>query len=203
MPLYEFDAALRTDGIRLVAGVDEAGRGPIAGPVVAAAAVLPDDVRIDGLRDSKLISEAERISIYDKIVSLAISFGVGISDVETIDRVNILEATKLAMIQAISSLAVEPDFILVDAVRLPSVSIRQRAEVKADAKSASVAAASVIAKETRDRMMRGYDVEYPGYGFAKHKGYGTREHMDCLRDLGPCPIHRKTFGGVKNLELPF
>jgi ribonuclease HII len=107
------------------------------------------------------------------------------------------------MIQAISSLAVKPDLLLIDAVKLPSLPLRQRSEIKGDAKSASVAAASVIAKETRDRMMKEYDAEHPGYGFARHKGYGTREHMDRIRELGPCPIHRKTFGGVKNLKLPF
>ncbi len=202
-PLYLFDATLRADGTSILAGIDEAGRGPIAGPVVAAAVILSEGTRITGLRDSKEIPEAERFSVFEAILSEAISIGVGISDVETIDRVNILEATRIAMVQAVNELSIAPDLAVIDAVSLPALSTRQKPEIKADAKSASVAAASVIAKVVRDGIMCRYHEQYPDYGFDRHKGYGTKKHMEAVKRCGPCPIHRRTFGGVKNLELPF
>lgn len=203
MPLYEFDARLRTGEARLLAGIDEAGRGPIAGPVVAAAVILPPEAKIDGLRDSKLVPEAERFPIFESILASAISIGVGISDVETIDRVNILEATKRAMAHAVGELSPVPDLLVIDAVALQSVRIRQVAEIKGDAKSASVAAASIVAKVVRDAVMLQYHEQYPLYGFNQHKGYGTKKHMEMVQKYGPCPQHRRTFGGVRNLELPF
>ena len=191
----------------LIAGIDEAGRGPLAGPVVAAAVILPKDRPILYVNDSKQLSEKKREELYPVIMQEALAVGVGMASPERIDEINILQATYEAMRQAIASLqspdgqSFTPDLLLNDAVRIPGVAMRQVPIIKGDAKSCSIAAASIIAKVTRDRIMRDYDAVYPGYGFAKHKGYGSREHIEALHALGPCPIHRRTFiGGILGEE---
>ena len=176
-----------------ICGIDEAGRGPLAGPVVAGAVVLPKDCRILYVNDSKKLSEKKREMLYDVILNEAVSVGVGIVSPERIDEINILNATYEAMREAINNLTVKPDILLNDAVTIPGVDIEQVPIIKGDAKSLSIASASIIAKVTRDRLMYHYDELYPEYGFAKHKGYGTKLHTDVLKEIGPCPIHRKTF----------
>ncbi len=176
-----------------ICGVDEAGRGPLAGPVVAGAVILPVDRQILYLNDSKKLSPKKREELYEEIMACAASVGIGVVGPEKIDEINILQATYEAMRLAISALAVQPDLLLNDAVTIPGINIRQIPIVKGDAKSVSIAAASIVAKVTRDRMMEKYDKEMPGYGFAAHKGYGTRAHIEALKKLGPSPIHRKTF----------
>ena len=178
-----------------ICGIDEAGRGPLAGPVVAAAVILPKDCRILYLNDSKKLTPARREELYDIIMEQAVSVGVGIIDAGRIDEINILQATYEAMRQAVSKLSVKPDVLLNDAVRIPGLDILQVPIIKGDAKSLSIAAASVIAKVTRDRMMLAYDQVFPGYGFAQNKGYGTQEHMDKLKADGPSLIHRASFIG--------
>ena len=178
-----------------VCGIDEAGRGPLAGPVVAAAVILPREAEIFYLNDSKKVTERRRELLFDEIKEKAIAFGVGIVSAETIDEINILQATYEAMRQAIGQLSVRPDVLLNDAVRIPDVEIPQVPIIKGDAKSISIACASVIAKVTRDRMMKEYDAIYPEYGFAGHKGYGTAAHIAAIRQYGPSPIHRRTFIG--------
>lgn len=202
MDLYEYDEAIRSREIRLIAGVDEAGRGPLAGPVVAAAVILPADIRIVGVRDSKKVPEKERGSLFLEIKTYARAIGVGIVDSDEIDRINILQATKLAMHKAITSLGEIPDTILIDALTLPSIKINQIPIIKGDAKSACIAAASLIAKVTRDRLMQEYHALYPQYGFDRHKGYGTSAHIAKIKEYGPCPIHRKTFQKVMSQSLP-
>ena len=179
-----------------ICGIDEAGRGPLAGPVVAAAAVLPKDCQILYLNDSKKLSEKKRDLLFDEIKEKAVTYGVGIVSPQVIDEINILQATYEAMRQAISQLKVTPEILLNDAVTIPGVDIMQVPIIKGDAKSVSIAAASILAKVTRDRMMAEYDQIYPEYGFAKHKGYGTAAHIAALKEYGPCPIHRRTF--IKN-----
>ena len=179
-----------------ICGIDEAGRGPLAGPVVAAAAVLPKDCQILYLNDSKKLSEKKRDLLFDEIKEKAVTYGVGIVSPQVIDEINILQATYEAMHQAISQLKVTPEILLNDAVTIPGVDIMQVPIIKGDAKSVSIAAASILAKVTRDRMMAEYDQIYPEYGFAKHKGYGTAAHIATLKEYGPCPIHRRTF--IKN-----
>ena len=175
-------------------GIDEAGRGPLAGPVVAAAVILPKDCEILYLNDSKKLSAARREALYGEITEKAVCYGIGMESPERIDEINILQATYEAMRQAVSALSVEPDRFLNDAVVIPGIDpARQEAIVKGDAKSVSIAAASILAKVTRDRIMVEYDRIYPQYGFAAHKGYGTRAHMEALLQYGPCPIHRRTF----------
>lgn len=176
-----------------ICGIDEAGRGPLAGPVVAAAAVLPKDCQIFYLNDSKKLSEKKRDLLFDEIKEKAVAYGIGIVSPQVIDEINILQATYEAMRQAISQLNVIPEILLNDAVIIPGVDIMQVPIVKGDAKSVSIAAASILAKVTRDRMMMEYDQIYPEYGFAKHKGYGTAAHIAALKEYGPCPIHRRTF----------
>lgn len=176
-----------------ICGIDEAGRGPLAGPVVAAAAVLPKDCQIFYLNDSKKLSEKKRDLLFDEIKEKAVAYGIGIVSPQVIDEINILQATYEAMRQAISQLNVIPEILLNDAVTIPGVDIMQVPIVKGDAKSVSIAAASILAKVTRDRMMMEYDQIYPEYGFAKHKGYGTAAHIATLKEYGPCPIHRRTF----------
>ena len=178
-----------------LAGIDEAGRGPLAGPVVAAAVILDPEKEILWIDDSKKLSEAKREALYPEIMEKALSVGVGIVDAARIDEINILQATYEAMRQAISGLRVEPAMLLVDAVRIPGIAIPQLPIIKGDAKSISIGAASIIAKVTRDRLIREADALYPGYQFAKNKGYGTAEHIEALRRLGPCPIHRRSFIG--------
>lgn len=203
MDIYQHDSSFRQKGVRVIAGMDEAGRGPIAGPVVAASVILPEDLRIEGLRDSKKVPEKERENLFWEVLSLSIAVGVGIADHEEIDRINILQATKLAMKRAFGDLSVVPDLLIIDALALPSLSVKQVSLIKADAKSAAVAASSIIAKYVRDRIMIRYHDLYPQYHFNKHKGYCTQEHLDMVNLHGPCPIHRKTFGKVVDPELPF
>ena len=181
------------DACAYICGIDEAGRGPLAGPVVAAAAVLPKDCQIFYLNDSKKLSEKKRDLLFDEIKEKAVAYGIGIVSPQVIDEINILQATYEAMRQAISQLNVIPEILLNDAVTIPGVDIIQVPIVKGDAKSVSIAAASILAKVTRDRMMMEYDQIYPEYGFAKHKGYGTAAHIAALKEYGPCPIHRRTF----------
>lgn len=178
-----------------VCGIDEAGRGPFAGPVAAAAVILPKDHPILYLNDSKKLSEKKREELYGVIMEQAEAVGVGIAGPERIDEINILQASYEAMRMAIAKLAIKPDILLNDAVTIPGVEIRQVPIIKGDAKSVSIAAASIIAKVTRDRLMREYDSIYPGYGFASNKGYGTKEHIEALKELGPAPIHRRSFIG--------
>lgn len=203
MSLFAHDKALREQGFFVLAGVDEAGRGPLAGPVVAAAVILPPTAIIAGVRDSKKVPERERESLFSRITAEAVSFGIGTVHAEEIDRTDILRATKSAMMTALSQLAVSPDLVLIDAVRLPLLQIEQRSIIKGDATSASIAAASILAKVTRDRLMANYHEQYPQYGFDRHKGYATGDHIDLIRKYGPCPIHRMSFDQVKTLPLPF
>ena len=176
-----------------VCGIDEVGRGPFAGPVVACAVILPKDCSILYINDSKKLSEKRREELFDIITKEAVAYGIGIVDNTVIDEINILNATYEAMRQAIGKLSVKPDVLLNDAVTIPGVDIKQVPIIKGDAKSISIGAASIVAKVTRDRMMCEYDEVYPGYDFAKNKGYGTAAHIQGLKEIGPCPIHRKTF----------
>jgi ribonuclease HII len=196
MSIYQHDNSYRKQGFEAIAGIDEAGRGPLAGPVVAAAVVLPDALRIEGLRDSKKVPERERETLFWEILSLSLGVGVGIIDHDEIDRINILNATRLAMKIALEDLYFRPSMLIIDAVTLHSVSIRQISPFKAESISASVAAASIVAKYTRDRLMLHYHECYPQYNFRKHKGYGTAEHIEMLSLFGPCPIHRRSFKRV-------
>ncbi|MFP4697516.1 MAG: ribonuclease HII [Eubacteriales bacterium] len=180
-----------------IAGIDEAGRGPLAGPVVAASVILPKDVKLLYINDSKKLSESKREELYDRIMSNAVSVAVGISTVATIDDINILQATYKAMENAVEELEVIPEVLLIDAIKLTNIKIPQESIVKGDSKSISIAAASIIAKVTRDRMMYEFDKLYPGYGFSKNKGYGTKDHIEAIINLGPCPIHRQSF--IKNI----
>ena len=176
-----------------ICGIDEAGRGPLAGPVVAGAVILPKDCRILYINDSKKLSAKKRDELYDEIRERAVAVGVGIVDNKRIDEINILQATYEAMREAIASLDEKPDILLNDAVKIPEIDIKQVPIVKGDAKSQSIAAASIIAKVTRDRIMEAFDILYPEYGFAGHKGYGSAAHIEALKKYGPCPIHRKSF----------
>lgn len=182
------------EGYSIVCGIDEAGRGPLAGPVVAAAAVLPMDATIFWLNDSKKLSEKRREELFQEIQEKAVTYGVGVVSPAVIDEINILKATYEAMRQAVSALSSEPDILLNDAVIIPGIDEKKQVKIiKGDAKSVSIAAASILAKVTRDRMMGEYDKLYPEYGFAQHKGYGTKAHMDAIREFGVCPIHRRSF----------
>lgn len=177
----------------LVCGIDEAGRGPLAGPVVAAAVILPREAEIFYLNDSKKLTERRRELLFDEIQEKAVAFGIGIVSPQVIDEINILQATYEAMRQAVGQLSMEPEVLLNDAVTIPGLPFPQVPIVGGDAKSVSIAAASILAKVTRDRLMRQYDSLYPEYGFAGHKGYGTAAHQEAIRTYGPCPIHRRTF----------
>lgn len=179
--------------VRCIAGVDEVGRGPLAGPVVAAAVILPDGFDILGVNDSKKLSEKRREELYDEILKNAVAWNIGLRDHAAIDRINILEATKEAMEDAVTGLATRPDHILIDALTLPSVEIPQTGLIKGDSESVSIAAASIVAKVTRDRMMVKYHETYPGYAFDRNKGYGTKAHYEGLDRLGVCEIHRRSF----------
>lgn len=176
-----------------ICGIDEVGRGPFAGPVVACAVILPKDCNILYVNDSKKLSEKKREELYDIIMKEAVSVGIGIRDNERIDEINILEATYEAMQDAVKNLSVTPDLLLNDAVTIPKIDIKQIPIIKGDAKSISIACASIVAKVTRDRMMYEYDKIFPGYDFASNKGYGTAKHIEGLKTLGPTPIHRKSF----------
>ena len=190
---YELEAALEAEGYTHVCGVDEAGRGPLCGPVVAAACILPTGLVLEGLNDSKKLTEKKREKLFDEICKNAISYSIAESSVEEIDEYNILEASLLAMRRAIDGLSVKADFALIDGNVSRDFQLPVRAVVHGDATSPSIAAASILAKVTRDRLCVDLDREYPQYGIAKHKGYGTRVHMDALREHGPSPIHRKQF----------
>lgn len=189
MRAYEHEYAAYT----AICGIDEAGRGPLAGPVAAGAVILPADCEILYLNDSKKLSEKRRNELFLEIRQKALAWKVGIVGPERIDEINILQATYEAMREAIAGLGVRPDLLLCDAVTIPAVEIPQVAIIKGDAKSVSIAAASILAKVTRDQMMEAYDTLYPQYGFARHKGYGTAAHIAALRQYGPCPIHRRSF----------
>ena len=189
--LYEHEAA--REGFACICGVDEAGRGPLAGPVCAAAVILPPDIQIEGLNDSKKLTDKKRRALYDVITEQAVSYGIAFADEQEIDKINILQATFLAMRRAFEKLTVTPDIALIDGNRAPGLSCRERTVVHGDALSASIAAASILAKVTRDRLMEEYDAQYPQYGFAVHKGYGTQRHYAALREFGACPIHRQSF----------
>ena len=178
-----------------VAGIDEAGRGPLAGPVVAAAVILPKDIFLPFLNDSKKVTEKRRDVLFDEIKQEAIAYGIGIASNALIDEINILQATYEAMREAISKLNKTPDILLVDAVHIPGINIKQVGIVKGDAKSVNIAAASILAKVTRDRLMLEYDKIYPEYGFASNKGYGTAKHIEALKAYGACDIHRRSFIG--------
>ena len=193
---YRYEARAWRTGAGRVAGIDEAGRGPLAGPVVAAAVIIAPDRRIRGLADSKLLAPERREELFAVIRERALAVGVGLVDHETIDRINILQATKRAMAEALTALAVVPDLVITDFVALPGLPCPQQNLVEGDRRSASVAAASIVAKVTRDRLMRELDARYPAYGFARHKGYATPEHLAALDRHGPCPIHRRSFSGV-------
>ena len=198
MPDYEFEKAAVNSGFSCICGVDEAGRGPLAGPVCAAAVILPEGAVIEGLDDSKKLTEKKREKLYDIIKETAVAYSVAYGTLEEIESVNILEATYLAMNRAIEGLSVKPDFALIDGNRVPrGIKIPCETVVKGDAKSMSVAAASVLAKVSRDRLMLEYDEKYPLYDFKKHKGYGTKEHTELIKQYGPCEIHRLSF--LKNI----
>lgn len=198
MPDYEFEKAAVNSGFSCICGVDEAGRGPLAGPVCAAAVILPAGAAIEGLDDSKKLTEKKRERLYDIIKQTAVAYSVAYGTLEEIETVNILEATYLAMNRAIEGLTVKPDFALIDGNRVPrGIKIPCETIVKGDSKSMSVAAASVLAKVTRDRLMLEYDKKYPEYNFKKHKGYGTKEHTKLIKQYGPCEIHRLSF--LKNI----
>ena len=194
--LWDYETKAREKGYRLVAGADEAGRGPLAGPVVAAAVVLPADAFLQGLDDSKKLSPAKREELFPKIQTQAIAYGVAVVSPEVIDEINILQAALLAMKQAVEQLKPAPDLLLIDGNQKINSTLDQWAIVKGDSKSLSIAAASVLAKVTRDHIMQDYHHLYPQYEFARHKGYGTRLHRDLIAEHGPCPIHRSTFKGV-------
>lgn len=195
-----YENRLYEGGCRFVAGIDEVGRGPLAGPVVAAAVVLPRDCAILGIDDSKKIPEARRERLYEEILAASVAWGIGLADSGTIDRINILEATKRAMLDALSAAAstCPVGHVLIDALTLPDCRIPQTGIVKGDSLSLSIAAASIVAKVYRDRLMRAWSEEYPGYGFDRNKGYGTPEHYEGLRRLGMTPIHRRSF--LRNLQ---
>lgn len=198
MPDYEFEKAAVNSGFSCICGVDEAGRGPLAGPVCAAAVILPEGAVIEGLDDSKKLTEKKREKLYDIIKETAVAYSVAYGTLEEIESVNILEATYLAMNRAIEGLSVKPDFALIDGNRVPrGIKIPCETIVKGDSKSMSVAAASVLAKVTRDRLMLEYEKKYPEYNFKKHKGYGTKEHTELIKQYGPCEIHRLSF--LKNI----
>lgn len=197
--LKEIEHGLYQKKIERICGIDEAGRGPLAGPVVVASVILPKDSMIEGVNDSKKVSEKKREIIYEQIIEEAISYGVGIVEQKEIDRINILNATKKALTMSLQELKVKPDLILVDALeKIDTLQIPYQSIIKGDAKAYSIAAASIIAKVTRDRIMRQWDEVYPQYGFSAHKGYGTKAHIEAIREHGICPLHRKSF--VKNFK---
>ena len=196
--MLTYEKELYAQGIQLIAGVDEVGRGPLAGPVVAAAVILPKNCKIPGLNDSKKIPKSKHQAIYQAVLDQAISVGIGVKDNHVIDQVNIYEATKLAMLEAIHELEPQPQHLLIDAMKL-DLPISQASIIKGDANSLSIAAASIVAKVTRDQMMAAYDQEYPGYDFAQNAGYGTTKHLEGLEKQGVSPIHRRSFEPIKSM----
>ncbi len=196
--LKKIEQEIYNEGKELICGIDEAGRGPLAGPVVVAAVIMPKDSMIEGVNDSKKVSEKKREILYEKIIDEAISYGVGIIDQKEIDIINILNATKEGLTMAVQELNPKPNLIIVDALnKIDTLGIPYKSIIKGDAKCYSIAAASIIAKVTRDRIMRQWDEVYPQYGFSKHKGYGTSEHIKAIKEYGLCPLHRLSF--VKNI----
>jgi len=195
--MTRFEERAYRQGFSSVAGIDEAGRGPLAGPVVAAAVILPQQTDLPGLTDSKQLSEKKRMELYPLIRKQAVAVGVGMATAQEIDEINILQATLQAMCRAVHRLSCPPDYLLIDGISRIPLSIRQQTIKKGDSLSLSIAAASVIAKVVRDRMMRGYDHRYPQYGFAGHKGYGSFKHREKIAQIGPCSVHRATFRGVR------
>jgi len=194
---------LKGEGFSRIAGVDEAGRGPLAGPVVAAACIIPDGVFFEHLNDSKLLSADQRNTLFEQITTCPnLIFGVGIIDIKTIDRINILQATFVAMKKAVEALSIQPDYILVDGNQLPMFDIPSESLVRGDSLSISIAAASIIAKVTRDRIMEEMDGKWPEYGFKQHKGYATEQHLEAIQSFGPCPEHRKSFDPVRSMLNP-
>lgn len=193
MSLWELEDALYDSGIAVICGVDEAGRGPLAGPVCAAACILPRGLEIPGLNDSKKLTEKRREALYDLICEQALAYGIAYATVEEIEERNILGATYLAMNRAIAQLQIQPELALIDGNRNKEIEVNSRPVVKGDSKCADIAAASILAKVTRDRYMTELDKEYPMYGFAKHKGYGTKDHYAAIREYGMCPAHRPSF----------
>jgi ribonuclease HII len=191
--LIQTENECRQKGFRRIAGADEAGRGPLAGPVVAACVIMPEDGLIPGVNDSKKLSEAKREELYEKIIKTAVSYRTGIVEQDVIDELNILAATRLAFKRAIDSMEITPDYLYTDMIDKLDIALPWTPIVKGDAQIYSVAAASIVAKVTRDRIMREYDKLYPEYGFVRHKGYGTAEHMDAIRKYGPTPLHRRSF----------
>lgn len=197
--LYQYEKELWKNGINLIAGMDEVGRGPLIGPVVTACVILPKDFVLEGLTDSKKLSEKKREEFYDYIMEHAISVGIGIMDEKVIDEVNIYEATKLAMYQAVEKSKVKPEHVLIDAMKLDKLEMPSTSIIKGDAKSISIAAASVIAKVTRDRMMIELDKKYPMYGFKSHKGYPTKKHIEAIKEYGLIDGYRKTFKPISEI----
>lgn len=196
--LHRFEIAARQKGYSLIAGIDEAGRGPLAGPVVAAACIIPEGVFVVGVDDSKKLSAEKRNELFNQITSHSqIKVGIGVVSHEDIDRINIFQATIQAMLMAVEQLDVSPDFLLVDGLKLPHPTIPCEKIIDGDQKSHSIASASILAKETRDRLMVDFDKQWPQYGFAQHKGYGTANHLAALTLHGPCPIHRRSFSPIK------
>lgn len=195
--LYQYEEQLEDLGIKYIAGVDEVGRGPLAGPVVVAAVILPLNLRIKGINDSKKLSLKKRNELYKIILNEALAVNVSFIDERVIDEINIYEATKKGMLEAISGLKIKPEHVLIDAMPLRELAIAHTSIIHGDALSASIGAASIIAKVTRDEYMDKMDIKYPNYGFKHHKGYCTKEHLEALEKYGPCEIHRKSFAPVK------
>jgi ribonuclease HII len=195
--MLQFELEAQARGFHLVAGIDEAGRGPLAGPVVAAAVILAPGQDIGRINDSKKLSETTREQLFGQISEQSLAVGIGIIGPEVIDKINILQATRLAMLTAVTQLETVPDCLLIDGISKINSQLHQLTIKQGDGRSASIAAASIIAKVTRDRLMTEFDRQYPQYGFAGHKGYGSAKHLAAIKLHGPCPIHRKTFGGVK------
>lgn len=193
MDWLEYEKNAKLKGYTAICGVDEAGRGPLAGPVCAAAVILPDNTIIEGVNDSKKLSEKKREALFDVIKSTALSYCIAYATVEEIEEINILNATMLAMKRAVEGLEIKADFAMIDGNRLPDLSIACDYIIKGDAKSMSIAAASILAKVSRDRLLYEYAKEYPQYQFDKHKGYGTKAHIEAIREYGPCPYHRLSF----------
>ena len=196
MDLFEFESKAIHQGFKNIAGIDEAGRGPLAGPVVAAAVIFPSKVNIPGLNDSKKLSANKREELFPKIQEISVAFGLAVVDQKVIDKINILQAARLAMKQAVETLKITPGLLLIDGNQKIDSTLNQWVIVKGDSRSLSIAAASVLAKVTRDRIMDSYHKLYPQYEFNRHKGYGTRLHRNLIQEHGPCPIHRSTFKGV-------
>ncbi len=195
--LKQYECELRSKGYKYICGIDEAGRGPLAGPVVVASVIMPENSMIEGVNDSKKVSEKKREKLYDLILEEAISYGVGIIGQDEIDEINILNATKKGLTMSLKELIQKPDLIIVDALtHIDTLGIPYESIIKGDAKCYSISAASIIAKVTRDRIMREWDKIYPQYGFVQHKGYGTSAHINAIKEYGPCPLHRKSF--IKN-----